>query len=46
MVADIAKPGFKNWKDLIPESDCVLDGAVFVGGRIVVCKVGTMLIVR
>ena len=35
VVADIAKPGFKNWKDLIPESDCVLDGAVFVGGRIV-----------
>ncbi|MBR5703242.1 MAG: S9 family peptidase [Bacteroidales bacterium] len=35
VVADIKNPSYKNWKDLIPEGDCVLEGAGFIGGKII-----------
>ena len=35
VVANIAKPDYRNWKELIPESDCVLEGAVFIGGKLI-----------
>ena len=35
VVADAKNPSCTNWKDLIPESDCVLEGAVFAGGKII-----------
>jgi prolyl oligopeptidase len=35
VVADVQNPSSKNWKDLIPESDCVLEGVTFVGGKII-----------
>ena len=31
MVADIHAPGIKDWEELIPESDYVLEGVTFVG---------------
>lgn len=36
MEASLASPEFKNWKDLIPESDAVLYSAAFVGGKLIV----------
>ena len=35
VVADIHNPSYKNWKDVIPESDCVLDGVTFTGDNII-----------
>ena len=35
VVADVHNPSSNNWKDLIPESDCVLEGVSFVGGKII-----------
>ena len=32
MVADINKPGYNDWKELVPESDAVLDNVTFVDG--------------
>ncbi len=35
MTADVRKPFQTNWKELIPESDCVLDGVDFVQDKII-----------
>ena len=35
VVTDVKNPSYSNWKDLIPESDCVLEDASFVGGKII-----------
>ena len=35
MVANVNKPFFTSWKDVIPESDCVLDDITFVGDKII-----------
>ena len=35
VVADVSNPSYKNWKEVIPESDCVLEGVAFIGGKIV-----------
>ncbi|MBR4826759.1 MAG: S9 family peptidase [Bacteroidales bacterium] len=35
MVADIRKPGRDNWKELVPERDCPLDGVSFVADKII-----------
>ena len=35
MVADIRKPQRANWKELIPESDCVLEDVTFVADKII-----------
>lgn len=35
VVADVRKPFWSNWKELIPESDCVLNGVAFVGEKII-----------
>ena len=32
MVADIHHPGYQDWKELVPQSDDVLDGVIFIGG--------------
>ena len=32
MVADIHHPGYQDWKELVPQSDDVLDGVTFIGG--------------
>lgn len=32
MVADINKPGYNDWKELVPETDAVLEDVVFVDG--------------
>ncbi len=32
MVADIHHPGFQDWKELVPQSDAVLENVTFVGG--------------
>lgn len=32
MVADIHKPGYQDWQELVPEGDAVLDNVTFVGG--------------
>jgi prolyl oligopeptidase len=36
MVADAAKPGPENWKELIPESDVPIEDVSFVGSKIIV----------
>lgn len=36
MVTDLNKPEFENWKDLIPESETVLDGYVITNDYIIV----------
>ena len=33
VVADLAKPSYKNWKDVIPEAGFVLDGVTFAGDK-------------
>ena len=35
VVTNVKNPSYSNWKDLIPESDCVLEDASFVGGKII-----------
>ena len=35
VVADLEYPTYKHWTDVIPESDCVLEGATFVDGKII-----------
>ena len=35
VVADISAPSYNNWKDVIAESDCVLESADFIGGKII-----------
>ena len=35
VVADLEYPTYKHWTDLIPESDCVLQGVSFVDGKII-----------
>ena len=35
VVADLAKPSYKNWKDVIPETGFVLDGVTFAGDKII-----------
>ncbi len=35
VAADIKNPSFTAWKDVLPESDCVLDGVTFVGDKII-----------
>ena len=32
MVASLSKPGYNDWKELVPESDAVLEGVTFVDG--------------
>lgn len=32
MLADIHKPGYQDWKELVPESDAVLDDVTFTSG--------------
>lgn len=34
MVADLAKSGLKDWKELVPESEAVLSGAQVIGGKL------------
>lgn len=31
MIANLKQPGYKHWKELVPESDAVLDDVTFVG---------------
>ena len=33
MVADIRRPGFQDWKEVVPEADGVLDDVTFFGGN-------------
>ena len=35
MVADIRRPGFKDWKELVPEAAQVLDGVTFTNGQMI-----------
>ncbi len=35
MVADIRRPGFKDWKELVPEAAEVLDGVTFTNGQMI-----------
>ena len=35
VVADIKNPSYTAWKDVLPESDCVLDGVTFAGDKII-----------
>ena len=35
VVADVHKPYYTEWQDVIPESGCVLDGVTFVGDKII-----------
>ena len=35
MVADINKPGYGDWKELVAESESVLDGVTFAGDRMI-----------
>lgn len=35
VTADLSKPAYTDWKDLIPESDCVLEGVSFVADMII-----------
>lgn len=37
VTADVRKPYCSNWKDLIPERDCVLEDVTFVGDKIIAC---------
>ena len=37
MVADIHRPGMKDWKTFLPEGDHVIEDVSFIGGRMVVC---------
>ena len=37
VTADVRKPYCSNWKDLIPERDCVLEDVTFVGDKILAC---------
>lgn len=35
MVADIRRPGFKDWKELVPQAAEVLDGVTFTNGQMI-----------
>lgn len=35
MEASVSKPQFKDWKDLVPESDAVLSNASIMGGKLI-----------
>ena len=35
VAADLSHPSSEFWSDIIPESDCVLEGATFVDGKII-----------
>ena len=35
MTADVRKPQQANWKVLVPEADCVLDGVIFVADKMI-----------
>jgi len=35
VTADLSRPDYKNWKDLIPEAGSVLEGVTFVSGKII-----------
>ena len=35
VAADLSHPTYKDWTDIIPESDCVLEGAAFIDGKII-----------
>ena len=35
LAADLRKPSYSDWTEVIPESDCVLNGVVFTGDKII-----------